>query len=121
MSLSTTLCNSCGQPVELSNAPHRRCANSHTHKGHLKKLSSTTKVVEGASRPLDALPDDGSRLNMNELQKPQGRHQGGPWWTAVDEFIDRQEESQLFNEKEEPSRPSEQLPLFPLGTTPKNT
>jgi len=119
MSLRTTLCNSCGQPMELSNAPHRRCANSHTHKGHLKKLSTTSNEVVGDSRPPDALPDDGSRLKMNRISEPHGRPQGGPWWTSVDEFIDRQNESQLLNEKDEPSRPSEQLPLFPLATTPE--
>lgn len=105
----TSLWRTCGWLVDYSNAPHRICANSHTHKTDLKKLSSTSNEVEGVQPPPWAVLGDGSRKFMNGLHESQGRPQGGPWWTAVDQFIDRQYESQLLNENERTQEPSKQL------------
>ena len=120
--LLTTVCTTCGQLVECPNAPHTFCANSHTLKEHSKKLSSTTKVVEGSQRCGEAPPDDDFGKGIAGLSGTHGRPQQGHWWGAVDAAIDHQEESQLLEVNQQLSLPFRQAPLFPpTCTLPKTS
>ena len=119
MSLPTTLCTSCGQTVECQNAPHTFCANSHTLKADSKKLPPTPKGVAGDATPPGPVLDSGlvslDRLFGGEVTWTQG----GPWWTAVDAAIDRQQEAQLLNSNEGTQETSSQVPLFPPTPYPR--
>jgi hypothetical protein len=115
--LLATLCTTCGQLVECSNAPHTFCANSHTLKEHSKKLSPSTKVEEGFQRCGVAQPDGDFGKGITGCSGTHGKPQQGPWWGAVDAAIDRQQESQLLEVNKQLSLPLRQAPLFPPTCT----
>ena len=105
--------------MERTNAPHTFCASSHTHKEDFKTLPSTPKGVEGASTPPGPAPGDGSSEEAEGSQKGSQKLQGGTYWTSVETAIEQHQEAQLLKEQEEPSPPSEQLPLFDPYSTPQ--
>jgi len=119
--LLATLCTTCGQLGECSNAPHTFCASSHTLKEHSKKLSPSTKVEAGCPPCGVAPPDCDFRKGITGLSGTHGRPQQGHWWGAVDAAIDHQEEAQLSEVNQQLSLPFQQAPLFPPTCPLHNT
>jgi len=68
---------------------------------------------------MDKEPDGGLGDEITGLQGGRSRPQQGPWWTAVDVAIDRQQEPQLLNSNEGTQETSSQVPLFPPTPYPR--
>lgn len=111
--LLTTICTTCGQPVECSNAPHSFCANSHTHKAGPESSLLLLNTIGRVHPPMEKEPDGGLVGEIAGLSRPHGRPQQGRWWGAVDAAIDHQQEAQLLEVNQQLSLPFQQTPLFP--------
>jgi len=119
-----TMWTTYGQPMDnvwSVKTPRTASVRVRTHKKNSsRELALLPSLIVGIECPRFMSHDGCLGCEITGPAELRSGPQGGPWWTAVDAAIDRQEEAQLLNRKQGAPQTSSQRPLFsPTPYPPK--